>query len=170
MESLCDIFARYPTDKNTGHRYGPVYEELLAPIRDQAWAVLEIGVARGGSLRVWRDYFPKATVVGLDIDPSARFIDDRIVCVTGDQAAPYIVRQVGDNYGPFDLIVDDGSHKIGDQMTSLLNLWEHLAADGVYVVEDIQDVAAYERVLGSFGQLYDVRGVYDDVMFVLRKQ
>jgi hypothetical protein len=40
--------------------------------------------------------------------------------------------------GPLDLIVDDGSHVNGDQITTFKTLFPHLNPGGYYVIEDLQ--------------------------------
>src|ERR1051325_11492314 len=68
--NLAWLAAVYGTDKGaTMHRYVDLYEKYLAPRRRTATAVLEIGVHQGASLRMWRDYFPHAEIVGLDVEP-----------------------------------------------------------------------------------------------------
>lgn len=161
--------SHYVTDKNTGHSYGPVYDELCAPIRRSAKAVLEIGVYNGDSLRMWRDYFPNAEVHGLDIMPQRMFTEERITTHLGSQDDPKVLRKVG-RRGPFDLIVDDGSHRSEHQFTSLLYLWQFLRTGGVYVIEDIQEPGPLLQLLpGWCRDLRQVKGVYDDVLVILRK-
>lgn len=173
MVLVSDLMADYPTDKNSGHSYGPFYDALLAPIRESARRVLEIGVYRAGSLQVWRDYFPNAWVHGLDADP--KYVDgvslDRVVTHLGNQNDPAVLRQLGSIYGPFDFVCDDGSHRIEDQITSLLYLWEHVAPGGWYVIEDVQDPPAVQAVFGEW--LVDRRQekcVYDDALLVFQKR
>eukprot|EP00927_Polykrikos_kofoidii_P040709 TRINITY_DN34751_c0_g1_i2.p1 TRINITY_DN34751_c0_g1~~TRINITY_DN34751_c0_g1_i2.p1 ORF type:complete len:163 (-),score=16.10 TRINITY_DN34751_c0_g1_i2:66-554(-) len=97
-KSLAALMREYGTDKML-HNYGKVYDFILAPLRCQVRAVLEIGIGTlrpdvpstmaptaqawdpslrpyspGGSLRMWRDYFPLARVIGVDIDPELDII------------------------------------------------------------------------------------------------
>lgn len=49
--------------------YLPIYEQLLFPLREQPFTLLELGVWSGASLEMWRDSFPRATIVGIDLGP-----------------------------------------------------------------------------------------------------
>ena len=67
------------TDKGaTGHHFTEVYELFFSPLKSTAAKVFEIGIAGGGSLEMWGDYFPKATVYGIDIYPKSEMDSDRI--------------------------------------------------------------------------------------------
>jgi demethylmacrocin O-methyltransferase len=140
------LFDHHGSDKESYHHYSPVYEGLFAGKRHEVGRVLEIGVYQGGSLRAWKDYFPHAVIVGLDIDFSNMsyqvedWTKERILLIQGDQTDPTDLDRAA-RFGPFDLIVDDGSHDISDQLGSLLNLWSTLAPGGWYVIEDILTTA-----------------------------
>jgi len=160
----------YRTDKNTGHSYGPVYEELLEARRETVTKVLEIGVFLGDSLRMWRDYFPHAQIIGLDINPKRQLNEDRICSIVGSQNDPATLHQVG-ALGPYDLIVDDGSHKASDQLTSLLYLWEFVKPGGVYVIEDLQEPQKWiDLAPCAVVDLRANKGIYDDALVVLERK
>ena len=78
--NLIDLVDNSRTDKNTGHSYLDTYEKILTKIRFTATNVLEIGIGpfkdvnniygapgNGGSIKLWSDYFPNATVYTADI-------------------------------------------------------------------------------------------------------
>lgn len=174
MLSLIDILARHPTDKNTDHSYGPIYERILAPIRHSARVVVELGVFRGGSLRAWRDFFPQAVIHGIDIDPACLFQEERIICLEANQDRPAeLARTLRQKVelGGVDLIVDDGQHDFHHQITCLFSLWDFLRPGGLYVIEDALE--GIDRLaLLPYGERFDLRGVKgrdDDVMFVFTK-
>jgi predicted O-methyltransferase YrrM len=122
--------------------YLPVYESVLSASRSRPIRMLEIGVARGGSLQLWRRYLhPESVIVGIDIDPAARRFEDpsrRLYVRIGGQQDVSFLHDVVSELGPFDVILDDGSH-----MTShVVHTFQHLfpngcASGGVYIVEDI---------------------------------
>lgn len=172
--TLCAILAEHQTDKNTLHSYGPVYDQLLLPYRDTARWVLEIGIWGGGSLLAWRDYFSQANIVGVDHDPDKAVFGERLFTVISDQATRDTLIRFPASMGiRYDVIIDDGSHRPEDQILSLFWLYPHLAAGGLYVIEDVQsiDLAECFRCLGRV-TVHDLRAGkqrYDDIMIVLRK-
>ena len=77
--------------------------------------ILEIGVLRGASLRLWKSYFhhSNTSLIGVDIAPECARFDapsDGIHVRIGSQADSEFLARVVDEFGPFDLIIDDGSH------------------------------------------------------------
>jgi Methyltransferase domain len=114
--------------------YLPIYERHFARFRGTPVSLLEIGVAHGGSLQLWRAYFGKNCVIlGLDIDPRcAQYSEPHIYVYTLDQADPAVC----DTIGRVDIVIDDGSHRCLDQVASFKMLWPRLAEGGVYLIED----------------------------------
>jgi len=122
--------------------YLPIYERMLAPLRKEPLRLLEIGVAGGGSLQVWRRYLhPESAIVGIDVDPAcARFDDpDNGVHVRiGSQADIAFLVEVVDELGPFDAVLDDGSHMASHMIETFRFLFANGLVDGgVYLVEDV---------------------------------
>jgi hypothetical protein len=117
------------------------YERFLSPIRYQPIRLLELGVRFGASMQMWRDYLPRATIVGIDLDncPEAFPNDDRVRFLHGGQDDPAILdealRRAG---GPFDLIIDDCAHIGHIAARSFAHLFpKSLRSGGMYVIEDI---------------------------------
>ncbi len=116
--------------------YLPIYERVLT----NAGKMLEIGVDRGGSLEMWRQYLPETTIVGVDINPRAAQYDDpdrRIHVRIGDQTNTNFLQAVLDEFGAFDTVLDDGGHTPKQMISSFQYLFPRLKAGGVYVVEDV---------------------------------
>ncbi|HZS39757.1 MAG TPA: class I SAM-dependent methyltransferase [Polyangia bacterium] len=127
----------YDTDK---HGYLPRYEELFAPLRGAEVRLLELGVLRGGSLALWRDWFPRGLIVGLDENPVA--LDDpsgRIRVYQGPQQQRRLLRQIIAECAPdgFDIIIDDCSHVAEYARESFDLLFRKgLKPGGLYAIED----------------------------------
>jgi hypothetical protein len=103
---------RYDTDKITD-RYLERYDPILQPWVDKKVILLEIGVYKGGSLLLWRDYFSRGTICGIDIRlPRDWTPTDRIHTFEGNQADREFLTDVADEIAPegFDIIIDDASH------------------------------------------------------------
>jgi hypothetical protein len=138
---LFDIFAA-DTNVHKWHHYFDIYTKHFEAYRNRPIKMLEIGVFRGGSLRMWKDYFhADSTIVGIDIDKSCKEheIADRNVFVRiGSQSDPAFLAQVNEEFGPFDIILDDGSHKTHHQNISFGALFRPALKDGgCYMVEDV---------------------------------
>ena len=115
------------------------YEAYFAPMRDKKITLLEIGVFGGASLRTWQEYFPRAKIIGADIDPRAKkFERERIRVKILDQSNIDHLTSLAISCGPFDIIIEDGSHMWEHQITSLRTLFPFLKDDGIYIVEDLQ--------------------------------
>jgi hypothetical protein len=145
MRSLDKIAKHYGTDKSSEiHNYCEKYEKWLPFDRLEPLKILEIGVLNGKSLLTWREFYPNATIVGVDIDPRCtefQNVNDNIYVEIGSQDNENFLSQVSSTYGPFDLILDDGSHMQSHIIFSFEKLFDTLKSDGVYVIED--SVTAY---------------------------
>lgn len=142
---LGELALLHGTDKATEHDYTPHYHERMERYRYDDIAILEIGVGGygepnegGESLKMWRDYFPNATIVGLDNEAKTLNLGERIIIEQGDQSDGRVHKHLGETYGPFHLIVDDGSHEVDDILRSWVGLWKYVADGGWYVIEDLQ--------------------------------
>lgn len=143
-DPLSVLALEHGTDKAADHWYTGHYHRRFKHMRGEVVTLLEIGVGgyedpeQGGeSLKMWRDYLgPQATVIGLDVN--AKKPIDGVIIEQGSQSDPRVLHHLGETYGPFDAIVDDGSHRPDDVMQSWVMLWEYLRDGGWYVIEDLQ--------------------------------
>jgi len=139
---LDELAINADTDKSSKkHDYMRFYEYLLTPYRDQAFTMLELGVGipsrKAPSLRTWKQFFPKAQVVGVDIRKvSKQFEEDRIHVEIGDASKPRFLNRVFKKYTP-SVILDDASHFWSHQIIGFKTLFPKLPAGGVYIIEDI---------------------------------
>ncbi len=129
----------YDTDK-IKHHYLELYDPILSPWIDSELKLLEIGIHRGGSLKLWRDYFPHGRIVGIDLKlPKNFFPGERVQVFEGSQADTGFLSEVAMKTAPdgFDLIIDDASH-IGElTKTTFWHLFDrHLKPGGLYAIED----------------------------------
>lgn len=149
MTPLCELARKYGTDKGGGHlqrgdtchNYTPAYWNLFHRRRHQVEAVLEIGIGGGHSLRMWKEFFNRALIYGIDCDPKCLAqAEDRIQCFTAHQNdGPELTRIMQTLDCKFDLIIDDGSHQPTHQIFTAQVLLPYLTRyGGVYVIEDIE--------------------------------
>ena len=125
--------------------YLPIYDRYLSRYRGTPVRMLEIGVYRGGSLHLWREYLgPEATIFGIDINPECAAVNgiDGQVRI-GSQADAAFLRSVVGEMGGVDIVLDDGSHVGRHIRASLDALFPLLADDGLYLIEDVH--TAYSR-------------------------
>ena len=123
---------------NRWRHYFDIYHRHFARFRGHQLTMIEIGVFNGGSLPMWRDYFgPQSTIVGVDVNPeSTRFSEPGIDIVIGDQADRAFLRSLADRYPDFAILVDDGGHRMHQQIATFEELYPRLRSDGVYLCED----------------------------------
>jgi len=138
-----DLWADFLTNQDKvihkWEHYFPIYERYFQPWRNRSLTFLEIGVAKGGSLQMWRRAFgPLARIVGIDIDPKCRRHEGPGVFVRiGDQSDAGFLRSVIDEFGAPDIVLDDGSHQMAHIRASFDFLYPRLPKNGVYMVEDL---------------------------------
>lgn len=142
LTSQGELYRRFLANKagdlHKWWHYFDIYEQHFARFREIGPRFLEIGVQRGGSLKLWRDYFgPEAHIVGIDIDPACLGLDGQAgVVMIGDQADPDFLAEVVRMHGPFDIVLDDGGHTALQQITSFAYLYPIMSERGVYLCED----------------------------------
>lgn len=144
---ISEILMGYKSDKAREHSYGPVYDEVFARYdREAPLSILELGVQGGGSLLAWKDYFPNATVIGVDISDSRHeeYKQDRVTFIKAD------LREVDLGDQTFDIIIDDSDHFIGTQVYILNNFYRRLKDKGVLLIEDVQAPDKDKETIASY--------------------
>lgn len=137
--TLDELGLKYGTDKSSAfHNYLSVYEPYLDLRRETVARVLEIGVDKGASIQMWRDYFPKAEVVGLDNRPACLNLQ------LGDRTKVLLADALDSNFmlpfhrqSPFDLVIEDGAHTCPMTVNAFNCGWPYVAPGGLYIVEDL---------------------------------
>lgn len=139
FEHNLDVLAlKHGTDKSSlDHDYCPFYEQHFRDRRTEKLTLLELGIWKGASLRMWRDYFPNATIVGIDnVDRRVRIPGvDTHICSQDNVEGLWSMSGL---YEGFDIIIDDASHISTKTIRSFKTLWPMLAPGGTYVIEDLQ--------------------------------
>ena len=185
MNQLKELCAKYHKngwpDRDTVHSYLEVYEERLAPYQHTAKNILEIGLMSGESLRMWAEYFDGA-VYGMDISVTPI---DGVADLSKAIAEGYNIR-IGDASNPddikkffnrkkFDVVIEDASHNIEQQLQIYSVLKKYMKKDSIYIIEDVQDIdntrSLFENMEGiKKVEIIDRRRIknrYDDVLVII---
>ena len=127
------------TDKGPSqHNYTELYERLFFPWKDEPIKIFEIGIASGGSLKMWQAYFPQARIFAVDILAKPEFDNARVKTLVADQANRDQLQQAIDTAGSdIHILIDDGGHTMEQQQVSLGFLFKHVRPGGYYVIEDV---------------------------------
>jgi hypothetical protein len=156
---LGDLALAYGSDKWASfHWYTPYYEQQFARYRDRPLRLLEIGIGGydgelgGGSLKMWKRYFHRGLIYGLDLFDKSALNQSRLTALAGDQSDASALRAIAERYGPFDIIIDDGSHENAHVQISFETLFPYVRSGGVYVIEDMQ-TAYIPRFGGTAGSV-----------------
>jgi cephalosporin hydroxylase len=179
MKTLNEIYERHQSpeghgDKGTAHTYIDEYERLLTPYRKDS-IVLEIGLYQGESLRMWEEYFIDSKVIGIDISSSrlTELINEPgHNIIIGDATKEEIFKQLGEQL--FDVLIDDGSHTLKDQLATYNIFKSKINPGGIYIIEDVLNIDIVKDVfleLHNDVEIIDNRHIknrHDDVLVVYK--
>lgn len=155
-KTFAELLIQSGSDKFFTHHYQRYYEKWLAPYRQKEnLKLLEIGANEGHSLKVWASYFDNNpdSIVGLaysgqngrqEVVNAGKYISAKrdkfksdVLVLEGDQSDPATMKLLR-HRGPWDIIIDDGSHVPKHVLFSLFSLWPNVKPGGLYVIEDIE--------------------------------
>lgn len=169
-----------PTDHAPGGwhaAYMEVYWRLFLPYRNDNCSILEIGTDGGGGLRCYEEYFSVAKIVGMDISPAPEGIKNR-PRITHGQVDAYSTQGLlftNGNCPNLRVAIDDGPHTLSSQEFFVQQYPNLLTADGIAIVEDIQEWGHVDHLAkmvpdGFFTMGIDLRrnsGRYDDILLAI---
>lgn len=175
------------TDKGSIHSYLKFYDAMFAQFKDKEINIFEVGYQYGGSCKLWEDYFPEAIIKSIDIKSWDVPSEDRaalnLLNKRIDPGKRTTFQMINMNnidseyfkdFKP-DIAIDDGSHKLEDQIHFVKTVYPVLNDGGFLIVEDIQN---WEIALPEFDKLglhifvvdqRKVSGVYDDIFIYFLK-
>ena len=130
---------KHPLTITKWWHYFEIYDRYFSKYRGKDITILEIGVFKGGSLHMWKEYFgPNAKIYGIDINPGCKVHESENVKIfIGSQSDPKFLKDVIDEIGPIDILIDDGGHTMEQQITSFDCLYHMIKDSGVYLCEDL---------------------------------
>jgi len=131
----------FETDKGTSHSYIEIYDRLFENLYELKLNMLEIGIASGGSMPLWKHYFPYSNIYGVE-DHSEKYsinkeiLNDRSYNIIIEDITNHKMmdRHISDIV--FDVVVDDGSHRLEDQLSAIHYFKNKMNTEGLYIVED----------------------------------
>ena len=179
MKPLNEIYKKYSSpeghgDKGTAHSYIEEYTRLLEPYRQKS-TVLEIGLYSGESLRMWDEYFIDSNIVGVDITSvnlDKEMLNDKYNILIGDATKESFLEMISEQM--FDVIIDDGSHTLSDQIKSFTILKNKINNGGIYIIEDVLNIDNTKEIFSSLHgnvEIIDNRHIknrHDDVLIVYK--
>jgi hypothetical protein len=173
IDHLDYLGKKFGTDKSSlVHNYLKFYQQFFDKLRcKENFKMLEIGVHNGASLHMWNEYFDNAElIVGMDINPeTTRFQEGHIVIEIADQSNIDSLVSLGNKYGAFDVVIDDGSHIWDHQIISFQYLFPFVKDSGYYIIEDLATgfdgyIEAYK---GSRGVMRPISYLLDIANYVV---
>ena len=173
-DPLTQLAIKYRSDRHPGskHSYTPYYYGLFNTRRNTLKKMLEIGVGEHSGLRMWRDFFPQATIFGAENLDKRIYNEERIQVFFCDQSSQKDLENLISAIGPdLDFVVDDGSHKPEDQIFTCQTLMPLLNKNVVYVIEDVADLSLVNKLTDyrlEIPKLVPKKTRYDDRLVVVR--
>ena len=199
FSDLCLIGQKYDTDKTPlrinvnslrhAHPYTLYYNSIFNHIKNYYLNILEFGILKGSSLLMWKEYFYNSKIVGLDNNTyyinkmKEQNFDVSFVDVNDENNISSSLKNLN---MMFDIIIEDTTHQIEDQIRVIKNTVEYLKPGGVIIIEDIflnnNENDYYEKLgetLNEFQNYYFItldhenkysEGWNNDKLFVLIKK
>ena len=118
--------------------YFQVYDQIFKKYKNKKITFVEVGVANGGSLFIWKKYFSKKSrIIGIDLNPEAKKLRKYgFEIYIGNQTKKEFWNNFYHKVGKIDILLDDGGHKNLQQVSTVHYSLPHIKNDGIIVVED----------------------------------
>ena len=125
--------------KIIAHGYAKIYEKYLKDNKDKISSVLELGSFYGNASAAFFFYFKNAQIYSADINPDMYLYRSKRLknFYTDTSSKSSIKKNILSKNIKFDLIIEDASHMLKDQIISLFTLFKTLKAGGLFIVEEI---------------------------------
>ena len=92
-------------------------------------------------------------MLGIDLVDKNCHRRKKIKTLRGSQIDNKFLENTAKEYGPFDIIIDDGSHYVEHQLFSFKLLFKHLNNNGIYIIEDVH--TSYKKSFGGNTNISD---------------
>jgi len=182
--NLDQLFRFYNTDKGKsfrdlderiikGHGYSTYYENHFKKFKNKKINLLEIGVYSGGSSAAFAKYFPDSIIYCFDINiKNFKYKSKKFKVYGIDVSNINMLKEFIKNEGLtsnsdfFNIIIDDGSHKLSDQIKSFAFFFKYLSSNGIYVIEEFNFSDIYEHL----NDVPNEKKIYDILNFIKNKK
>jgi hypothetical protein len=166
------------TDKGTSHDYiNGYYDSVFTSVKNNKLKILEIGIAWGLSIQLWKGWFTDLDFIGMDItDECSKYIDDRTQILQCDAYSESVINSYEDE--TFDFIIDDGPHTLETQLIFINQWYSKLKKGGKLILEDIQSTNDLNELVNSairtnyqykIFDLRDNKGKSDDIILEITR-
>ena len=148
---------KYQTDKfETGLMH--YYMQYFQGMRNKPVHMLEIGIGLAGSTNFFADYFdhPNSRITAIDIRIPVVKVRKNVKMIKCDQNDTAKLRRIAEAHGPFDIIIDDGSHRMVETKNSFDTLYPHVKPGGYYVIEDFMAQYLGQQFKGMLPYVLDL--------------
>ena len=151
MSELEKEFLKSENQSIKWKKYFSVYEELFSQYKNKKIIFVEIGIANGGSLKIWKNFFGKdSKIIGIDLNEKCKKfedLDNDIHIEIGNQSSEEFWNNFFKKFGIVDIVLDDGGHTNLDQITTVVKSIPNIRNGGMLVTEDTH--SSYIKVYNS---------------------
>lgn len=156
--SLDNLFINFSCDKGSyffygkekvfSHNYSIFYKKYLNFLKDKKFKLLELGSHEGRSLASFYFYYPRAIMIGANINPfQMKYQSKRITEIFVDVSSEEILTSLSNHLdNELDIIIDDASHNLRDIIIAFSILFKKLKKGGIYIIEDINQFEVFKNL------------------------
>ena len=121
------------------HGYSKIYERYFEKIRNANLNVLELGSFYGNAAGAFFYYFKNSSIYSGDICPDLfRYKSQRLKNFYINTSSEISIKKdLIDNQRIFNVIIEDASHTLKDQIISLFMLFKILSPKGIFICEEL---------------------------------
>ena len=125
--------------KIIAHGYAKIYEKYLKDNKNRILSIIELGSFYGNASAAFFFYFKNAKIYSADINPDMYLYSSKRLknFFTDTSSRSSIEKNIINKNIKFDLIIEDASHMLKDQIISLFTLFRTLNSGGLFIVEEI---------------------------------
>lgn len=175
---LCLLGSKFGTNKSSINLEGPrssftgLYTLILSNIRNKKINFAEIGVEKNSSIKMWRDFFPKAKIFAFDNDnkklvlAKKKKVYQTYYNKMDVKNSKDIKANLGKIKGKIDVLLDDSTHEFEDQIRIIKNSYKFLKKDGIIIIEDIHRYKKSHKEENYFKELKTIKKHFFEIIFL----